>query len=480
MMKQHQIERIAFSGERRAESPELTPRTRPIHSKRMAYAAILALAAGLTLWAGPLAGQPAQKTVRKVLDNGLTVVVKPEKGSGLVAISAMVKTGAAQESIQTAGIGNFVAQLLLAGTRQSSAEEVAAVADEVGGNIGAQWHPDFTEIRVVTTSAMFNHAMTLLGECLNESNFEEKYVEDVRAELLKHISAGSDNSFLKAYNDLRELLYQDNGYRRPDVGFAPVVKSVTASDLRKFFSEYYVPNNMVIAVAGDVTAEQAIDRADMAFAGVAPGKLPVFRGVPDESLDHNSFRAIEADLSEAYLMVGWLAPAVTSRDYPAALVAANALGGGKGSVMFRQIRQKRGMGYDIGTTYPRLMHQSHIVAYVVTDPFKGGLTEPPTIVLDDVKSALLAQVRQIKEKPLSDKDLQRAKGYTIGTFALSHQHLMDRAFEIGWMEIAGLGYQAYKSFPDRIEKVTVADVQKAANKYFGYYAAVLLLPKGKG
>lgn len=305
---------------------------------------VLIAIATFSMCAGSLHADPAKETVRKVLDNGLTLIVRPEKGSGLVAVVAMVKAGAAQESIQTAGMGNFVAQLLLAGTRQSSADEVAAVADEVGGNIGAQWHPDFTEIRVVTTSAMFNRAMSLLGECLNESNFEEKYVEQVRADLLKRLHASSDNSFLNAYDSLRGLLYQDNGYKRPTLGFERVVKSATAHDLRKFFSAYYVPNNIVISVAGDVTADQALDRAEKAFAGVAPVKLPIDRGVPDETLDHSSFRATEVDLSAAYLMVGWLAPGVASPDYAAALVAANALGGGKGSIMFREIREKEGNG----------------------------------------------------------------------------------------------------------------------------------------
>ncbi|MGC8862738.1 MAG: insulinase family protein, partial [Armatimonadota bacterium] len=136
----------------------------------------------------PSAAAPIDSTpIKKVLDNGLTVIVKPEKGSGLVAIVAAVRAGVAQESIQNAGIGNFVAQLLLAGTRMSSAEEVAAVADEVGGNIAAYWRQDLTEIRAITTSAMFNRAMSLIGECLTDADFEGKWVEQVRADLLKRL-----------------------------------------------------------------------------------------------------------------------------------------------------------------------------------------------------------------------------------------------------------------------------------------------------
>ena len=436
----------------------------------------------LCLCAAPCWSAPADDhgVTKRVLDNGLTVVIKPEKGSGLVAIVAAIRAGAGQESIQNAGIGNFVAQLLLAGTRLSSAEEVAGVADEVGGNIGALWRQDFSEIRTVTTSAQFNHAMNLIGECLTEANFEDKWVEQVRADLLKQLQTASDNTFQNAYADLRNLLYEDNGYRRPDLGFERVIRQATPQDLRKFYTAYYVPNNIVLSIAGDVTVEQALDRASKAFAGVLPGKLPLNRGVPDEKLDRNSFRASEVDLPAAYLMVGWLAPGMTSPDFPALAVAANALGGGKGSLMFRELRQKRGMGYDVGTLYPRTRYQSHVLAYVVTDPYKQVLPGlKGSLVLDEVKSALLEQIASLKDKPLSEQDLQRAKGYTIGAYALSQQHLLDRAFLLAWWEAVGMGSEAAYKFPKDVDKVTAEDIQRVARKYFGNHAAIVLMPRSK-
>lgn len=424
----------------------------------------------------PAARKPG--IVKKVLENGLTVVVKPEKGSGLVAIVAIVRAGAAQEGIQNAGIGNFVAQLLLAGTRLSSAEEVAAVADEVGGNIGAQWHPDFTEIRAVTTSAMFNRAMTLIGESLTEANFEKQWVEQVRTDLQRRMATDTEDVFEEAYGRLRELLYEDNGYRRPNIGFERTVRLASPQDLKKFLNGYYVPNNVIISVAGDVTVEQVVDRAGKAFAGIAPGKLPVDRGVPDETLDRSKFHASEAELAAAYLLLGWLAPGTSSPDYAAMAVAANALGGGKGSAMFRELRQKRGMGYDVGTMYPRYRYQSHLLAYIITDPFKARLPgRNPTVVLDEVRAALLEQVEKLRNEPLSDTDLQRAKGYTIGSYALSQQHLMSRAFQLGWLEAIGAGYDMYWRYPDEVDKVTAADVQRVAGKYLTNYAAVVLVPK---
>ncbi|MHB9038404.1 MAG: M16 family metallopeptidase [Armatimonadota bacterium] len=461
--------------------PKLVEVTRLVSALKCRYILILLSVVLLAVFspytfAQDLAQKPA--ITKKVLDNGLTLIVKPEPGSGIVAVVAMVKTGAARESIQNAGIGNFVAQLVLASTRMSSAEEVAAVADEVGGNIGAQWHPDFTEIRTVTTSAMFNRAMSLIGECLTEANFEGKWVEGVRSDLLRRVNAQSDDLFESAYYDLRQLLYEDSGYKRPNMGFERTVRLATPQDLQKFYSLYYVPNNIVISVAGDVTLDQAVDRAEKAFAGIPASKLPVDRGMPDEKLDRSKFHASEVELGAAYLMLGWLAPGMGSPDYPAVSVLANALGGGKGSIMFQELRQKRGMGYDVGVMYPKLKYQSHLLGYIITDPFKfSPTTMSPKLVLDDVKTALLEQVTALKENPLSAKNLERAKGYTIGSYNLSHQHLLDRAFDLGWFETIGAGYDMYTRYPDEVEKVTAEDVQRAARKYFGDYAAELLLPR---
>lgn len=424
--------------------------------------------------------KPAQKVFRKVLDNGLTVLVKPEEGSGLVAVVAIVRVGAGQESIQTAGLGNFVSRLLLAGSRLKSAEQVASIADEVGGNIGTEWQPDMTSIRAVTTSVGFDKAMSLIGESLTEANFEPQWVEQQRKELLASMKAGADDPFDRAYTELRQLLYEDNGYRRPYRVTQHAIELAAPQDLQKFYTMYYAPNNMVLSIVGDVTVEHALDRVEKAFAGVSSRKLPIDRGVPDETLDRPRLRASEADLGAAYMMVGWLAPAVGSADYPAFAVAANALGGGKGSLMFRELRQKQGLGYEIGTVYPRLKYQSHMVAYIVTDPFKNALPNASAgTALEDAKKALVGLVDGMKSKQLSPEELERAKGFTIGTYALGHQHLLDRAYLLGWAESAGVGYEFDSRLADEVDKVTAADVQRVARKYLTNYAAVLLLPTTK-
>jgi predicted Zn-dependent peptidase len=327
---------------------------------------------------------------------------------------------------------------------------------------------------------MFNETILLMAECLMQADFDKSWVERTRADLIRDLRNDTAPPFEKAYGKLRELLYQDNGYRRPPYGSERVIRTVSPEDLRKFHSTYYIPNNTVVAVVGDVTPELAVERVKLAFAGWVAKPLPKRLPVPDESADMFRSSVAEADTEVAYLMMGWLAPSVKSVDFAAVSVAGNALGGGKGSLMFRRLRQEMGMGYEIGTAYPRLRNQSHLMAYVATDPFKfdpqyGG----PSVIIDEVKTNLLKMVDELKTTPLTNQDIQRAKGYTIGQFAMTHQHLSERASDLAWFETVGVGYDMYQRFPDEIEKVTAADVLRVVQTYLDKYAVVVLLPKGR-
>lgn len=415
---------------------------------------------------------------KTVLPNGLTVIVKPEESAGIVAIEVFIKAGASEERESNAGIGNMIAHTLLTSTRNKRAEKVAAIADEVGGNLQTEWHPDYTEIKAITTTSEFENAVILLGDILNNADFERKWVDRARQDILAEMAAEDDDIFNATYEQIRQRLYKDNPYHRPPSGYTRVIQSITPDDLQQFYNQYYVPNNIVISVVGDVKADKAARMFSMAFAGTSSKTLPKQRQIPEESLTESKSDLLERPIGAAYIMFGFLAPSVTSPDYPAARVAAVALGSGKGSRMFQDLREKQGLAYELGTIYPMMKEQSHMLVYLVTDPYR--LTYPGFTIemtLEDVKKAVLAEINKIQNEPLTNEELERAKRYTIGTYALSHQRIRERAFHLGWMEAIGLGCEYDSAYDSKIEAVTAADVQLAARKYLNNYAMTIVLPE---
>lgn len=414
---------------------------------------------------------------RTVLPNGLTVIVKPEESAGIVAIEVFIKAGASVERESTAGIGNLVAHTLLASTRNKRAETVAAVADEVGGNLQTEWHPDYTEIKAITTTSEFDRAMSLLGDILNNANFEAQWVERARLEILSGMATGGDDIFEAAYDETRQKLYRDNPYHRPPMGYARVIKSLTPDNLLQFYRKYYVPNNIVISIVGDVTEQHALDRARKAFAGTSAHEMPKQRPIPYEDIPESKAEVLERPISAAYFMFGFLAPGVASEDYPSAQVGAAALGMGKGSRMFRNLREKKGLAYDLGALYLPLANQSHIIAYLITDAYRRTFpTLSVQMLLSEVKKAMLEEVARLQNEPLSAAELERAKRYTIGAYALRHQRLRDRAYYLGWLEAIGLGAEHDIQFAAKIEAVTPTDVQRIAKKYLKNYVVTIVLP----
>jgi len=415
---------------------------------------------------------------RTELPNGLTVIVKPETGAGIVAIEVFIRAGADVERESNAGIGAFVARTLLAGTRNRRAESVAAVVDAVGGNLQVEWTQDYTEVKAITTSSNFDEAMGLIADILTNADFRSPWVETVRQDILREMDAGDDDIFVSAYDRMKRLLYTDNPYGRPMLGYRRTVRAITPDDLRAFYEKYYVPSNMVISIVGDITRQHAEERVRKAFAGTGRKEVPKTRPIPYETLERSNAEVQEQQIKVAYLMLGCFAPGVNSADYAAAQVAAVALGVGKGSRMFQVLREEKGLAYDLGVIYPRLKNQSHIAAYIVTDPYRRTLPGMSVeMMLTEVKDALVNEINRMGTELLSPSELERAKRFAIGRYALDHQRMRDRAFYLGWAEAVGVGAEFDSALSSKIEAVTAEDVRRVSRKYFNNYVVVIVLPK---
>ena len=414
---------------------------------------------------------------KTVLPNGLTVLIKPEPGSGIVAVDAFVRAGQAEERPPLAGIGNLVARTLMTSTLNNSTERLANAIDEVGGNFQTVWNADFTELRVITTSANFEDATRIIGEILSNATFPERSFEEARKAVLEEIHQSGDDVFGQAYLNSVKMLYKDNAYGRPLSGESLTLRKLTREDALSFYKQYFVPNNTVIAIVGDVTEERAAEAARMAFAGARLTPLPIRRTIPDEELESIKSQVLQRDIPAAYVLVGYLAPGMTNPDYRAFTVVTALLGGGKASRLFRNIRDKHGIGYDLGVLYPLRANQSHIVLYVSVDARRfesagasGGLG------IDELRKLLIQQVDAVKEGNFTDTELQRAKNYAAGSWLLRHQRAADRAYLLGSMEAMGLGYQFDADLDAKIEAVTSEDLRKVCEKYFNNYCVEVVVP----
>lgn len=443
--------------------------------KRLAAAALALLF--VTSVARPACAQETRGVRKVTFPNGFRLLVKPESGKGLIALTAVIRAGALEEKDRP-GIGQVLARTLLSGAKNLSPRRLAQLSDEVGGEFSVTWDLDYTEVYVSTTSDQLSSALQLLAETLVDPKFDPKLVEEAKTAIADEITSAKKKSFQLGYDELRRILYMDSPYRRPLLGDRSVVDAVTPAALNEHADRWFVPSNMVLAVVGDVTFEDAQEAAKLWFArkpAVAQPKRPAVFDNPGPTAPPS---VLEVDSGAAYVVAGSLAAGLGSPGYAADVVVSTVLGGGKASRMFRELRERDSLAYELGTLLPPLLYQSHVVAYVASAPYYVTASDATVQPLTDtVRAALKETVESLRTRPITAEELERAKRYVIGTFALRHERQQERSKHLAWYEAMGVGFATDDRFAAQVNAVTLQDAQASARRLFQRSAMVVVVPK---
>jgi predicted Zn-dependent peptidase len=405
--------------------------------------------------------------------------------SNLVAVTIFVKAGSAEENLNDAGIGTLVANALLTSTSNENADTLSTAIGNIGGNVKAIWQPDLTQIRALVLPTQFTDAAYVLSDVLKNADFPDASVADARQDVLSRIQQRSNDVFNSTNDRMLGGLFVGTPYALPQLGTPQSLKKLTRADLLTYFHRYYRPDNILISVVGNInprSVEAAFnddldDFVRPPSSHVAPFVVPT----PSTAAEPLVLKNYRGDVTADLMIAGYLAPGAGTPDYPAMVVANALLGGMKTSLMFKNLRTKKKLGYELASTYAAQMNVSDVTAYILYAPTvdgpgqKGGADQTPA-----VKDLLIQQFKLLYTDPPSDADLARAKKFVIGSYLLAHERIEDRSYYLGYSEIACSklgGYLFDTKYADAINSVTSADIVRVAKEYFsGQPVISLLLP----
>lgn len=427
----------------------------------------------LSLLAAPALVHADSPVVKTTLPNGLRVLCRREPGTPLVAVDIFVRAGVAQETVDTAGLGSFVAHTLLASTTSSTPETMSASMDALGGNVTATWHTDWTQVAALTVPDRLSDTLYLLADVLRNADFDGNAVEQARTQMLGEMDARDADQFSTAYGNLQKALFAGTAYARPDGGTPFSLRRLTRSDLVRYYQRYYIPQNIVIVVVGNVSPEAATAQIQASlgdFVRVGTVTAPAGSPLPPLTQPVPPTRVYQTDLTQQLVLAGVRAAPASDPDYPALLVANALLGGMKSGRLFTRLREKGGLAYDLGSLYTPRLTTGDLTAYVYSAPTRTDpVTKKAVPTVGPVKESLFAQFAALADAPPTPAALSRAQHFLIGTDALKHERLEDRASLLGIAELTGPeGYTLDTEFAKYINAVTAADVQRVAQKYFAH------------
>jgi len=412
------------------------------------------------------------------LSNGLRLLSRTNDSSEIVSIVCLVQAGLPDEKDEESGLAALTGDALIRGSTVHPGQSFDRAVLSAGGNLTALPGFDFTEISIVTSREQFEPALKLIAEVVAHPRFGPEAVAESRERLKRQMAGIRDDFTGASYQSLVGQLYSRSPYGRPMTGSASTLDALTAEDCKRFWQANYVQNRMVVAVVGDVDQARALTLAQKAFQDVPFRPNAVTTPPTRQTLARPKVELIQRPGPTAQLMVGYLAPGATRANYPVYAVLDAVVGGGKRARLFSNIREKHSLGYELGSFYQPLLHQSHLVGYVMTPAFRQNeRTGALTGLIDKVRGHLIEQYRQLTVTPPTDAEIARAKAYAVGRYALRQERTRDQAKWLAWNVAMGLGTDFDQHFAARVATVTKEEVAAAAKATLGNYALVVTMPE---
>ncbi len=422
---------------------------------------------------------------RTTLPNGLTVLHSGKHSLPIVMVTLLIKAGQLNEP--KAGLANLTAELLTEGTKNRKSTEINEEVEFIGASLDASAGSDYTTITLAVLKKDINKGFELFSDILLNPIFPQGEIER-KSKLIKGLlrQREEDPSFL-AERAFKKEVFGEHPYGRLIEGSVETIDNIKREDLVWFHSNYFLPNNSILTVAGDLTSDELdalikkyLDEWNKAVnyhpplippvKGGTHTPAPLSRGevssplagegkgegILSEQKETKKVVKIDKDLTQANIILGNLGISRDNPDYYAVSVMNYILGGGGfSSRLMQSIRDKMGLAYDV---------HSFFTAYKEEGIFQIGVqtkNESANTAIDEI----LKQIERIRKEDVSDQELSDAKSYLTGSFPRKLDTNRKIADFFAAVEFYNLSLDYIKKYPDYINSVTKNDVLRVARKY---------------
>ena len=389
-----------------------------------------------------------------MLSNGLVILVTENPTADIIAARCFFAGGERVQTPAKSGLTHLAASLLTRGTERYSSLEIAEQVESIGASLGTESSSDYFMMSLKTIASDFRDMLLLGAEILRSPSFPDSELDLERRLTIQSIRSQQERPFTIAYDNLQRLMYGDHPYGFSSLGTEESVSAVTRDDLIDFHQNHFRPDQMVVSIAGNISPEQAIALVGEAFGDWQRHDQPKVIATPIPQFQPRLV-TYEQDTQQAIVAIGYPAPSVSSPDYAALKIISTYLGNGLSSRLFVELREKRGLAYEVSAFYPTRLEASQFIAYI------GTASQNTATALEGLRY----ECERLATIAITDEELQICQSKLLGQYALGKQTNSQIAQVYGWYEVMGLGLEFDRQFVEAIAAVTIADVQHVAQKY---------------
>ncbi|MBG0743944.1 MAG: insulinase family protein [Cylindrospermopsis raciborskii KL1] len=392
---------------------------------------------------------------RTRLANGIVLLVAENPIADIIAAKIFVRAGSCYENPEKAGLANLLSAVMTKGCDGFSSLEIAEKVESVGANLSVDASTDFFFLSLKTVSADFAEILALSGLLLKSPTFPEKQIELEKRLAIQDVRSQKEQPFNLAFQEIREAMYQNHPYGRSVLGTEASIHGINYKDLVEFHQNHFRPDNIVISIAGRITVKTAIEMVTEVFGDwTLPNIARPVLDLPKISIAPKSCLQ-PLNTQQSIIMLGYMGSSINSPAYPVLKLLSTYLGNGLSSRLFVELREKRGLAYEISATYSTKPYPASFIVYMGTAP------ENTSRAIKELGQ----EVERLSQIELSPEELQTSKNKILGQYALGKQTNGQIAHMYGWYEILGLGIEFDHEFPQLINQVSAELAMTVANSY---------------
>src|SRR5579862_5888941 len=391
---------------------------------------------------------------RTVLPSGLIVLTERMDHLRSVAMGVWIKSGSRCETAEMNGISHFVEHMLFKGTKSRSAQRTAREMDSIGGNLDAFTSKETICFNVKSLSDHVPIALDVLTDMVLHPTFAPPDIERERGVILEEIKIDEDNPDVLVHELFTQSFWKGHPLGKPILGTTETVTKLGQEHLFAYHGDRFHGGNMVFSAAGNLDHDQFTAAVAEKFSALAGGEAPDELSAPEPSA--RILLRNKKALEQVQICLGVPAPPITDDSRFATLILNTVLGGGMSSRLFQTIREERGLAYSVYSDLNPYRDTGTLCVYAGTSAGKAL----------EVINLILSEFKKLKDTPLSDDELTRAKDQVKGNILMGLESSNSRMANLARQEMYFQQFFTVEEIIARLDAVEAPQVQSIAQRLF--------------
>ena len=397
------------------------------------------------------------------LKNGLRVIVKEDRRAPTAVQMVWYRIGSVDEVDGASGVAHVLEHMMFKGTPSVGPGEFNKRVAAAGGRDNAFTSRDYTAYFQQVPKEKLEEMVQLEADRMRHLNVDAKeFEQEIKVVMEERRMRTDDNPQSKLFEQMNAVAFQAHPYRRPIIGWMNDLETMTAADAKAWYDTWYVPNNAYVIITGDVDHKAVFALAEKYYGPLEGRALPQRKAQAEPTQEGTRRVNVKAPAELPVLIMGYKAPILRDIDKdtePYALDMLSAVLDGHDAARFNKhlVREQKvalsaGINYDATARGPGMIYLS------------GSPAEGKTV--PELEAALRSEIERVQKDGVSEQELKRAKAQLLASQVYKLDSMFGQTMEIGQIEAVGLSYKKLDRILEKLQKVTAAEVQAVAKKYF--------------